>query len=590
MAPENKKCQNCKQDFTIEADDFSFYEKVKVPAPTFCPECRMVRRMNWRNERSLYKRTCVATGKQVVSMFSPDTKTIVYERDYWWSDKWDQLASGRDYDFSKPFFQQFQELLESAPLPNLANSNCIRSEYGNHNTDCKDCYLTYATFGSENTSYSRGGVQCKDVLDIDTSLKSEQCYSNILCGGMYRTNFSYDSDDSMNCDFLQACKNMKNSLGCINLNNKSYHIFNQAYSKEEYEIERKKYDFGSYQAILNFKERFQDFIMKYPRRYAFVVQSVDTTGDNIIGAKNSQNCFDVFDSVENAKHVAHATAIKDVYDGYGVGIAELVYEAIDTGINLSRTKFTVFTHSSREVEYTYACHNSSYLFGCVGLHSKQYCILNKQYTKEEYEALVPKIKQHMQDMPYKGTNNRVYGYGEFFPFEISPFAYNETIAQEFYPIVDLEAKEKGYRWSMATKQEYKITKKSEELPDHIKDVPDSILQDIIECAHQGNCKDLCTKAFRIIEKELVFYRQMNIALPRLCPNCRHAERLAKRTKIKLWDGACDCHGAESSNGVYKNTVEHFHEKNPCPNEFKTAYAPERKEMLYCQACYNAEVI
>jgi hypothetical protein len=28
--PENKICQNCKGDFTIEPDDFGFYEKMNV--------------------------------------------------------------------------------------------------------------------------------------------------------------------------------------------------------------------------------------------------------------------------------------------------------------------------------------------------------------------------------------------------------------------------------------------------------------------------------------------------------------------------------------------------------------------------------
>jgi RNA polymerase subunit RPABC4/transcription elongation factor Spt4 len=37
---ETKNCQNCKKDFNIEPDDFSFYEKMKVPVPTWCPECR----------------------------------------------------------------------------------------------------------------------------------------------------------------------------------------------------------------------------------------------------------------------------------------------------------------------------------------------------------------------------------------------------------------------------------------------------------------------------------------------------------------------------------------------------------------------
>ena len=54
MEQEIKVCQNCKKDFTIEPDDFAFYEKIKVPAPTFCPECRLQRRLAFRNERALY--------------------------------------------------------------------------------------------------------------------------------------------------------------------------------------------------------------------------------------------------------------------------------------------------------------------------------------------------------------------------------------------------------------------------------------------------------------------------------------------------------------------------------------------------------
>ena len=58
MEEQIKNCQNCKQDFVIESEDFSFYEKMKVPPPTFCPDCRLARRLIWRNERTFYKRIC----------------------------------------------------------------------------------------------------------------------------------------------------------------------------------------------------------------------------------------------------------------------------------------------------------------------------------------------------------------------------------------------------------------------------------------------------------------------------------------------------------------------------------------------------
>src|SRR3989338_1389539 len=109
---ENRICQNCKNSFSIEPEDFNFYEKIDVPPPTFCPECRTQRRLTWRNEMSLYKRKCSVPGhdEEIISIYSQDKSLIVYDHDYWWSDKWDPLEYGRDFNFSKSFFQQWKEL------------------------------------------------------------------------------------------------------------------------------------------------------------------------------------------------------------------------------------------------------------------------------------------------------------------------------------------------------------------------------------------------------------------------------------------------------------------------------------------------
>jgi len=569
LAGKAKQCQNCRQEFVIEPEDFEFYAKMKVPPPTFCPDCRIVRRMSWRNERALYHRKCDATGKDIVTMFSPDQPLIVYERDYWWSDKWDQLKSGRDYDFSKPFFQQFRELFEAAPLPNLANSNTINSEYGNHTADMKNCYLTYACFGCEDLSYCSGSVDSKNSLDIYKGLNFMQCYEDVLGTDLNRAFFSYDSDESVNCAFLHACKNMIDSLGCINMRNKSHCIFNKQYTKEEYTKERAKYDFGSYKQLTEFKEKFAEFKNKYPRRYGFIQKSVNSVGDNVLNCKNVYMGFDVFAGLEDCKYVIHGWKnCRDVYDGYGFGLNfDNSYEIVDTGAEATRNLFTIFTHSCQHAQYTYACKNSSNLFGCIGLRSKQYCIFNKQYTKQEYEALVPKIIEHMTAMPYVDKKGRVYKYGEFFPTELSPFSYNETIAQEHYPKTKEEILEAGYGWRYNDAKQYTITTQPKDLPDHIKDVKDDILNQVIACEHAGNCNEQCMGAFKIIPSELEFYKKMNLPLPRLCSNCRHYHRLRQRTPFKLWDRQC----AKCSNGV------------------KTSYAPDREEIIYCEQCYNAEV-
>ena len=60
---ETKNCQNCKKDFIIEPEDFNFYQKMKVPPPTFCPLCRAQRRFAFRNERKFFRVKDAFTGK-----------------------------------------------------------------------------------------------------------------------------------------------------------------------------------------------------------------------------------------------------------------------------------------------------------------------------------------------------------------------------------------------------------------------------------------------------------------------------------------------------------------------------------------------
>lgn len=80
--------------------------------------------------------------------------------------------------------------------------------------------------------------------------------------------------------------------------------------------------------------------------------------------------------------------------------------------------------------YCIDCDSSSFLFGCNGLRNKQYCIFNTQYTKEQYEALLPTIIEHMI-----ATGER----GKFFDPSVSVFAYNETIASLHFPLSESEA-------------------------------------------------------------------------------------------------------------------------------------------------------
>jgi hypothetical protein len=200
------------------------------------------------------------------------------------------------------------------------------------------------------------------------------------------------------------------------------------------------------------------------------------------------------------------------------------------------------------------------------LKNKQYCILNKQYTKEEYQELVPKIKQQMLDKPFMDNVGRIIKYGEFFPSDMTPFAYNETIAQEYFPKTKEQAIKEGYRWKDIDKKNHVPTMMGDNLPKTINEVNDEIVNEVIGCIHGGDCSHQCTVAFKITPDELQFYRTNDIPLPELCPNCRHYDRLSNRNPIKLWNRKCMNEG--------------------CLNEFETTYSPDRKEIVYCKQCYQ----
>lgn len=582
MESETRKCQNCKSEFTLDSNDLGFYEKMQVPQPTWCPECRLQRRLAWRNERGLHFRKCELCGKKVVSIYHEDYGNTIYCEKCWWSDGWEGLDYGEEIDFSKPFLKQFFELFRKVPVPNLFafGTTMINSEYCNMSNDMRNCYLLHDGTFDENISYGSGVFYSKDCQDITMTRKGELCYETVTAINCYQTTFSVQCEDCIDVHFSFGLRGCNNCLGCVNLHRSSYCIFNEQYSKEEYEEKLKSFGLDSHSNVAKMKEKAREFWKKFPKKYYFGVQNTNVTGDYLERSKNSKVCFGCA-NLEDSKYCSFVSngPVKTTYDftHYGDNI-EMVNECLQSGNGIYNIKCGWGTWTnSRNATYCITSPGVSDVFGCVGLKKKKFCILNKQYTREEYEKLVPKIIKHINNMPYIDKMGRVHGYSEFFPSELSPFGYNETTAQEYFPLTKEEAIAKGFNWRDEDDRNYQITKKPEELPDSVNDVDDSILNEVIACPHQGKCQEGCMTAFKILSEDLKFYKRMNLPLPRMCPNCRRYQRVKLRNPLKLWHRSCMCE---------KENHEH---KGKCQNEFETTYSPDRPEIIYCEQCYNKEV-
>ncbi len=577
---EIKNCVNCKKDFTIEPDDFGFYEKIKVPPPTFCPECRLRRRLTWRNERILYRKECKLCGKNTLTTFNSDDITT-YCQSCWWSDEWDPLSYKLDYDFSKTFFEQFKNLISKVPFCGLFNLNYVNSDYCNYTFESKNCYLNFASDMNEDTGFLYHSIENKNSFDMLGSRKNENCYELIDCEKCYGSSYLSLCEGCVDSKYCYDCHNCSDCVGCFGLRNAKYHIFNEKYSPDDYKKEILKFDLNKHANNSKIGESFKELLKKYPRKFFNSRHAVNCTGDYIKNAQNCINCFDIEGPAKDLKYAIYAvTNIHGSQDIYAFGVnVENCYEFLGGGDGIQNIYFSMYVFNGcYDCNYSYYLNSCSNCFACIGLRNKSYCILNKQYTKEEYEELIPKIKKHMDEMPYADKKGLIYKYGEFFPSELSPFCYNETITQEYFPLTKEEALKQGYKWKEKEERNYAIEIKNDDIPDDIDDVNEDILGKVIECEHKGSCGEQCTEAFKIIGSELQFYKKMKLPIPRLCPNCRHYQRLKQRNPFKLWHRQCMC-----------DKKNHFHSGGDCEIEFETSYAPDKPEIVYCEKCYQQEV-
>lgn len=588
-------CQNCKENFTIEQEDFDFYKKMNVPPPTWCPECRLKRRCMFWCQRNLFKKRDALTGEELFSTFSEKSPAKICKNEYWWSDKFDASEYAKDYDFSKPFFEQFKELYFSVPQAARSIQDLVNSDYSNLASYLKNCYLCFNGGEGENSMYSISFVNIKDSLDLFSTQKCELSYELFSVTSAYQVFFSVESGQCLNVWFSKNCDNCKDCFGCVNLRNKQYHIFNNPYTKEEYQKKIKEFNLGSYKSLEEMKRTVSSFWLGFPMKYMNGSHNSNISGDYIYRSKNAKYCFEVTD-VEDSKFIQNVSrGIRDSYDYTNWGEnSESFYEVTSAGYDCKNLKFCFDNWPNcQNLEYSAANRSCQNLFGCVGLKKKSFCILNKEYGEEDFYKLREKIIAQMNKMPYIDGMGRVYKYGEFFPLEISPCSYNESAAIDYFPISKEEALKKGYQWRDIDKKEFAITISADQLPDHINDVDDNIVKEIIGCSS-------CKKAFRIIKDELAFYKRFNLPLPRKCHLCRYEDRIKLRNTIKYYARKCSCAGIKSDNGIYTNTASHFsaeggsssggHSESPCPNEFETSYSPERPEIVYCEECYQQEVV
>lgn len=556
----SRNCLKCGSAFNVSEQDLAFLQKLSprvagqecsFKPPKLCPDCRKQRRLCFRNERNLFSRVCDLCTKKTLSVYSPDLKGSVYCEECWSSDKWDAIQYSRDLQFDKPLSLQFQELLQAVPLRALYTVNNENSKYTNLCGGNRNCYLVFNSSYNEDCYYVRGLSKSRNCLDMYYGLNNELCYECINIHNCYNLLFSQNCSQCHQGRFLYNCVGCSECFCCSNLRNKQYCFCNEQLSSSEYQkrVEQIAFTFSNLQS---WQVAYQEMVENAVHRINQSINVENCTGDYLANAKNCRNCFEVHDS-EDCVNCDCIKWGKDLRDAFGNGLhAEVMYETVASGRSQGIAFCTHCEHCT-EVYYSVFCEHCRNVFACTGLKNREYCILNKQYSPEDYGQLLVRLVDLMQ---------KSGEWSEFFPASISPLAYNQALAMEYFPLSKPEVAELGCQWSDYENPAppLKQVVKSSELPDDIQAVSEDILDWGIHCEETG-------KPFRIISQELTFLKQMGLPLPHDSFDVRYLKRLTSRNPHKLWQRFC----------------------SNCEVAMESSFAPERVEKVYCEDCYRGFV-
>jgi hypothetical protein len=415
------KHPHCQGDFSITTEDIEFLKMLRVPPPNFCPTCRRMRRLTHLNLTRLFSVTCdkESHDENLISVFPKECPFDIWDVDSF--AEIDDYYLAQDFNNTLTPYHNLFKLRKNFPMPNFLNreGSVIDSPYSSGGRNLKNGYYVFGCFSSEDVWYTNHTKSARNVMDSRVIKKSEFVYQGFFSSYLYKSTFIYFSKSCSNSMFLYDCRNCTNCFGCVNLRNKSYCIWNVQYTKEEYEKWMQNHIPFTRAFIDETKSRFDIFVKQFPINASKKVQTNNSFG---VLLENSNDLFNVTDATKS-EHIRHSDGVishKDSMDILFSGASSCLYMCTNIGSDAYNVKFSVSSKFCTESEFIFNCKNCSNCFMCFGLQNKSYCILNKQYDKDEYYREIDRIKTKLIECGE---------YADGVGMEFSAQAYNFSLAQ-----------------------------------------------------------------------------------------------------------------------------------------------------------------
>lgn len=302
------------------------------------------------------------------------------------------------------FFAELQRIILSQPKLPAAIVSCDACEFCNEVYNCKNLFYCFDTYSTTDSFYLFDCFMCANCGDCDYGVESELCYESV------------DPFKAFNCDFVEYCANIRDSaysyncfnchdiFGCVNLKNKEFCIFNRQLTEEEYKEKVKKFKSLPSEKILAVVD---DLKKRFPLTQTIEGHNDNTTFGNYI--HYNKNCYLCFDAAhdEDCGYLYDSFYCSTSYDlTYVAQGVDLSYQGIDSTRSFNNN-YVIHINQCQDNSYLFNCFNVKNSLGCVGIKNKEYCILNRQFTKAEYETLSTQLLSQI-NVANLGWDNLVY--------------------------------------------------------------------------------------------------------------------------------------------------------------------------------------
>lgn len=298
------------------------------------------------------------------------------------------------------FLKELQRLIDSkSSLPSriIKSENC---EYGDYIYNSKNLQNCFDCAKCSDSLYLYDSYMCTNCIDCDYTVESQVCYECVDAFKCYNCEFLENCDYMRDSSYCYGSSNCHDVLGCVNLKNKSFCIFNRQLTENEYKEAIKKLKLVPIEKILIMLEELKK---QFPLTQTHEEHNENSPYGNYIYYNN--NCYLCFDASYNeyCGYLYDSFHNKTCYDlTYSVQ-SELAYQVIDSE-KIFNCNFVVYSNNCQDGSFLFNCFDVKKSLGCVGLSHKQYCILNRQFAKEEYEKISSQILLELKNKNINWNN------------------------------------------------------------------------------------------------------------------------------------------------------------------------------------------